>query len=298
MTWSPLITGVSETSDCSSRNGRDIDTFIIHHAVSTNLQAALSLYQPGGREVSPNYAGGPNGELIGVVPEELRAWTSGSAAFDGRAITIEQCNINLAPNYDISDAGYETLAKLAADLHTRHGVPLQWGVPGIIQHKDIYNNWGDSYATACAGPHFDINRVINRAKQILAEPDEKAKPQRRKDMTSLYHKTDTDQRDGKPILYALAGDGPGAAGWLEISDGNLANELSVQHGRSAFLTTGTWETWKKLYTGSQPVSGISSGGTAPSAKENADAVKLTIAGDFSAIPAGVAAELGKRIGNA
>ena len=75
-------------------------------------------------------------------------------------------------------------------------------------------------------------------------------------VTTLFHYNKDNRRDLPATAFALAGDGAGPAGWLEISDQQLANELAGAHhisGRSVFLSTGTWAAWKAAYLGKQPV---------------------------------------------
>lgn len=148
MTHSPLIDGVQFTSDSSPRPG-GVDRFIIHHAATTSLAAILSLFQPGGRTVSANYAMGNDGTLILTIDEDRRAWTSASAYWDGRAVTIEAANSALGGTWPQSDASFDKLARLIADVSRRHGFGINDDT--ILTHQELYTRYGDSYATACPG---------------------------------------------------------------------------------------------------------------------------------------------------
>lgn len=159
MTHSPLTNGVQLTSDSSSRSG-GIDRFIVHHAATTSLAAILSLFQPGGRTVSANYALGNDGTLILAVDEDLRAWTSSSSYWDGRAVTIEVANSVAGGSWPVSDVTFHKLARLIADVSIRHGFPINDDT--ILTHQELYNRYGDSYATACPG---DLQR---RKGELLA----------------------------------------------------------------------------------------------------------------------------------
>lgn len=149
MTHSPLINGVQITSDSSSRGGSRVDRFIVHHAATTSLAAILSLFQPGGRTVSANYALGSDGTLILAVDEDRRAWTSASAYWDGRAVTIEVANSQAGGSWPVSDASFDKLARLIADVSLRHGFGINDDT--ILTHQELYRRYGDSYATACPG---------------------------------------------------------------------------------------------------------------------------------------------------
>jgi hypothetical protein len=148
MTHSPLTNGVQLTSDSSPR-GRAIDRFIVHHAATTSLAAILALFAPGGRTVSANYALGNDGTLILAVDEDRRAWTSSSAEWDGRAVTIECANIVAGGSWPVSDATFDKLARLIADVAQRYGFPINDDT--VLTHQELWLRYGDSYATACPG---------------------------------------------------------------------------------------------------------------------------------------------------
>lgn len=159
MTFSPLTNGIQLTADSSKRTAK-IDRFIVHHAATTSLAAILSLFQPGGRTVSANYALGNDGTLIGAVDEDRRAWTSSSATWDGRAVTIEVANSVAGGSWPVSDATFHKLARLIADVATRYGFPIDDN--HVLTHQELYIRYGASYATSCPG---DLQR---RKPELLA----------------------------------------------------------------------------------------------------------------------------------
>ena len=169
MVHSPLTNGVRLTSDSSSRNGVKVDRFILHHAATTSLAAILSLFQPGGRTVSANYALGNDGTLILTVDETRRAWTSSSAQWDGRAITIEVANSATGDPWPVSDKTFDKLARLIADVGTRYNFPINDNT--LLTHQELYRRYGASYPTACPG---DMQRrkaeLINKANYYRAFP--------------------------------------------------------------------------------------------------------------------------------
>lgn len=148
MTHSGLTNRIQLTSDSSTRTA-GIDRFIIHHAATTSLDNTLALFQPGGREVSANYALGSDGTLVLAVDEDRRAWTSSSSYWDGRAVTIEVANSVAADPWPVSDASFDKLARLIADVATRYRFPINDDT--ILTHQELYTRYGDSYATACPG---------------------------------------------------------------------------------------------------------------------------------------------------
>lgn len=167
----PLWTETQYTSDSEyDPRGRDVDSFGIHHAVTPSLQAIIDLSKPGGRTVSMNLAV-KDGRRVRVVPMDQRAYTSASS-YDARSWTVEAANDTLAPDYHLSDATYESLSIIAAHAHVQEGIPLVHGVPGVYEHKNLYQWFVASYPTLCAGPHFDVGRVIRGALRLLTtEPE-------------------------------------------------------------------------------------------------------------------------------
>lgn len=149
MTHSALASRTAWTSDGSSRGGRRIRKFIVHHAATTSLAAILYLFQPGGRQVSANYALGNDGTLVATVEEQYRAWTSASATDDGEAITIEVANSRAGDPWPVSADAFDKLARLIADVAERYGFDITDDT--VLTHQELYRRFGRSYATACPG---------------------------------------------------------------------------------------------------------------------------------------------------
>jgi peptidoglycan hydrolase-like protein with peptidoglycan-binding domain len=166
-------TNVIRTSRQNSPRNSGIDMIILHHAASTDANGVVNLMVSGARQVSSNYVVGRDGTLYGVVPEELRAWTSGSASdggkgasYDRRSITFEVADESYGGSWPISAASYETLAKTIADLHNRYGIPLDRN--HIVGHRELWTRFRASYATACPGG-MDIDKVVNMARAKLGQ---------------------------------------------------------------------------------------------------------------------------------
>lgn len=151
----------------SSRQGRSILKFLPHHWAGIGGGDAR-LLDPN-QQASANYIIYSNGDLAIQVPEEYRAWTSGSFEADADAITVEVQNEagQVAGNDDdpnswrISAAAQNTLIKLATDCAKRYG----WGAVSE-------GNWAMHrmfYATACPGGYMMHHRprFINSAHALL-----------------------------------------------------------------------------------------------------------------------------------
>lgn len=157
--WSPLTTNWAVNLQDSTPRNAPVMGVQNHHTATNNKLNALALFAPGGREVTPNYFVAGR-EIWGIVPEDRRAYTSGSSYDDNRAITMEILNLTNAPDWQFAADTIATVVLLNADIARRYGVPLQHSLNGIYEHRNI-NDWtGRSYATACAGPSFNVGSII------------------------------------------------------------------------------------------------------------------------------------------
>ena len=154
MTYSPLTNSTApHHGKYSSRFGTPINRVIVHHWAGTR-GGDNRLTDPN-QEVSTNYILYSDGTLVSQVPEEFRAWTSGSPAADNSSITVETQNSAVGGDWPVSDAAIAKLTELIADVANRYG----WGGVGdanVIGHRDVY-------ATACPGEY-----LYSRLPQIRA----------------------------------------------------------------------------------------------------------------------------------
>lgn len=130
-------------------------------------------YEAERKQSSCNYVIGKDGDVGLCVEEKYRSWCSSSAANDQRAITIECASRNVEP-YDLTDATYNKLIYLCADICRRYGKrKLIW-----IDDKDTalaYNPAPDEMlltvhrwfaAKSCPGPWLmermaDLSSTVN-----------------------------------------------------------------------------------------------------------------------------------------
>ena len=101
---------------------------------------------------SANYVIGNDGTIILCVPEEYRAWTSGSEDNDTQAITVEVCNSTGAPDWKVSDAALEALINLGVDICRRYNLPgFTWtgDKNGTLTIHKMFQ------ATTCPGPYLE-----------------------------------------------------------------------------------------------------------------------------------------------
>ena len=154
---SPLATKEILSPNYSKRT-LPITKFTPHHtAVVAPAENIANGFLKPERKASANYIIGNDGEIICSVPEEYRAWTSGTWTEnghdnDGMAITIEVCNSTGAPEWRVSDAALEALINLGVDVCKRYNLPgFTWtgDANGTLTIHNMFQ------ATACPGPYLE-----------------------------------------------------------------------------------------------------------------------------------------------
>lgn len=155
--YSDLITSADSRAMASGVIPRQkIDRIVIHHNATTNKDVAINTWlASGSAQTSAHYEVADN-EIIGIVGEGTTAWHAGNGDMNARSIGIENKNATLAPSWSISDATFESLSKLVADIAKRYGFPID--STHVIPHKAVVS-------TACPGG-IDVAKVIARANEI------------------------------------------------------------------------------------------------------------------------------------
>lgn len=199
MTFAPFIAGTIGGAHKSSERRSPIRRVILHHGAVTSMSGLRSTLE-GERQVSANYMAA-GGRAWGMVPDERRAWTSGSssdggkgAAFDHEAITVETQNATGEPDWLISEAEETTLVKLVRYAHDRYGVPLDRD--HILGHRELYARYGASYPTACPGG-MNIDRIVQRARALTKDQQQERKDDEEMKFQLLRVK-------GKTAVYAVS----------------------------------------------------------------------------------------------
>ena len=222
MTYSTLTNQVRTSSQSSSRNGTRVDTFLIHHQAGTNDDAVIAAMVSGSRGVSANYTISNEGRITSVVPEELRAWTSGSqydggkgAAWDRRSITVEIENQSAGGSWPISSAALNAAARLLKDLRTRYTIK------NVLGHRDLWERYSASYPTFCPGPEA-VAKIVALAGSTLAGST--TTPIIEGNPVKTIYKTTTGSNNAP--LWALGDDealDPLNSGWVETRDTNVVS---------------------------------------------------------------------------
>ena len=144
-----------------------VDRFIIHHTAATGDQLAY-FQQRNDRESCPNYYVRSSGEVIELIPPDRRPSSTGSA--NSRSVAVEVQNMSGAPDWGISEASREAVAKLAAWLSKQthfgaYGVSIPLNRTHVIGHNEAGVN-----ATACPGPSMNVDGIVDMAR-AFAEPE-------------------------------------------------------------------------------------------------------------------------------
>lgn len=179
MGFSPLIVGrwplgtnkVRYGPRVNIKTGRqiDVDMFIVHHAAGTSTDGLRKQFTAPSRELSSTYGMAQNGDIYGVLDERYRPFTSSTWLADARAVTIEITNEQAAPSWKISDRAFDQLARLIADVATRHGFPIDRN--HVIGHRQVIGIFKAGKSTECPGPwlYSRMDELCARARKYQAE---------------------------------------------------------------------------------------------------------------------------------
>ena len=159
MTYSTRVNRTLYTDKSQDRGGYTVQRVIVHNWAGLTGGIERLVYSDD--EASANYIGLSDGSMIGSVPEERRAWTSGSYDVDAQSITVEIQNTTTAPNWQVSEESINALVELIADIARRYG----WGYVDrsrVRGHREFA-------ATECPGPFLygHLDGIITRVNSLL-----------------------------------------------------------------------------------------------------------------------------------
>lgn len=221
MTRSKLCTKSILSPNHSGRRTQKVSKITIHHMAGImSAEQCANLFKNPSRQASCQYCIGNQGEIVQVVDENNRAWTSSSDWNDQRAITFEVSNDNLR-TWSISKKAWDSMIALCADICDRYGiVPHYTGdSSGTLTEHRMYA------ATACPGNYIHkylANGTIE--KEIKAKMKTLNKQGWKKNSTGwwydngdgTYPKNEWKKIDG--VWYAFNSKGYMRTGWFKYKD--------------------------------------------------------------------------------
>lgn len=132
---------------------------IVLHSMAGSVAGSTAHFQNPNTIPSAQYGIGLDGSITQWLPEDVTAYHANNYSVNQRSIGIE--HEDLGNNKMVrTDVLYETSAQLVADIAKFYGIPLDR--EHVKKHNEITS-------TECPGT-LDIDRIINRAKQLLAVP--------------------------------------------------------------------------------------------------------------------------------
>lgn len=166
---SPLTDYVFLTQNADFPRTDGISRITIHHmAGDLDLGRLGEKFARRDTQASSNYAIGSDGTVALYVEEGNRAWTSNDRENDHQAVTIEVANDEMEGDWHVSDAAFEKLVELCADICERNGIEeLVFTEDG--QGSLNYHGQLDS-STQCPGPYLksrmgDLAAAVNERLQ-------------------------------------------------------------------------------------------------------------------------------------
>ncbi|WP_338870526.1 peptidoglycan recognition protein family protein [Myxococcus stipitatus] len=141
-----------------SRNGKDIDSIVLHHTASNDGKADLSWMRNPKSSVSAHYMVDRDGKIYQLVGDDKRAWHAGKSQLHGvptdmnsRSIGIEIVNDGSGKTA-FTEAQYKALTQLTSHLKQKYDVPMK----NIVGHADVAVPKGRKNDPA---PNFDWARL-------------------------------------------------------------------------------------------------------------------------------------------
>lgn len=154
-------------TDLSNPREEAITKITIHH-MAANMAAddCARMHRTGTRQASANYYIGSDGTICAGVSEDRRSWASASRWNDHRAITMEVADITYSPEWKISEAAYDAMIALCADICNRYGIEPHYDGTrdGSLTCHDMF------IATECPGAYI---KALLKSGQIEKDIKEK-----------------------------------------------------------------------------------------------------------------------------
>ncbi len=142
-----------------------ITKITVHHMAGVmSAKSCAEMHRNNGKKQSANYYIGFDGGIAEGVSESRRAWTSGSAANDYQAITIEVSNSEASDPWPVSDKAWASLVDLCTDICKRNGIQKLTYTGDASGNLTIHKMF---QKTICPGPWLE--KRMGKLAQLVNE---------------------------------------------------------------------------------------------------------------------------------
>ena len=174
MSNSPLatITVLANASNYTKGRQAKIRCVTVHHMAGINtVESCGAIFQRPGRNGSSHYGIGNDGKIGLYVNEEDTAWTNSNWPSNCESVTIEVSNSAMGGNWPVSDAAFNSLVKLVADIAKRNNLGKLVKGDNLTWHSMFTN-------TTCPGPYLlgKLDEIVNQANKLNGYTDPEPKP--------------------------------------------------------------------------------------------------------------------------
>lgn len=152
-----------------------------HMAGNLTVEQCGAVFSSSARQASSNYGIGSDGRIGLYVPEDRRSWASSDWDNDQRAVTIEVADEVVGEPWRVSDAAWESLVDLCADICERNGIPE------LVYTGDASGNLTEHRmfaSTACPGTYLH-GRMPELAEAVNARLRGEETEEKEIDMTGV-----------------------------------------------------------------------------------------------------------------
>ncbi len=184
-----------------------------------SAKAALKTLCDPKTEVSAHYLIAEDGEVIALVPEDLRAWHAGAGRW-GKVMDVNSHSIGI----ELANDGYSPFAAAQMDALTDllHGIRIRWHIrpERVIGHSDMAPG-----RKIDPGPRFDWRRLARAGLAVWPDRDQIADPSKFLPMMRAFGYTATDAADLLCKTFRLRFR-PGTSGPIDGVDAGMITNLA------------------------------------------------------------------------
>lgn len=222
------LVNYTRISPNSNARTQKVSKITVHHmAGNLSVEACGSVFASSSRQASSNYGIGSDGRVGMYVEENRRSWASSSSWNDQQAITIEVANSSVGGDWPVSQAAWNKLVQLCADICRRYGFRLNYtgDKNGSLTEHRMYA------ATNCPGPylHARMSQLANEVNAVLDAGNKK------KIVDGGFASIPNQIYTGKEIKPSIVS---AAGATYSVS---YKNNTNIGYGEAIITGTGNWE---------------------------------------------------------